>query len=131
MAGVIFRFWPEVKTLNLCESAALWPRYPASARMQAISLPPRLAAEIARRCRRLSMVDSMLKEIDAERDAAADISVASSAPLPNNIQRLAQLRGIGPLSDVVAAVARSIVIIYSVVDMPSRNSIQRSTTTTA
>lgn len=58
-------------------------------------LPPRLAAEVARHCRRLDIVDSMLKEIDEERDAAADKSVAVSAPGSKNIQRLAQLKGIG------------------------------------
>jgi len=67
------------------------------------SLPPRLAAEIARHCQRLSMVDSMLKEIDEERDAAADMSVGSSAPPANNIQRLVQLKGIGPQIATVLA----------------------------
>ncbi len=33
MAGVTWRFWPLVKTRSLWLWGALWPRYPASARM--------------------------------------------------------------------------------------------------
>ena len=65
-------------------------------------LPPRLAAEIDRHCQRLSTVNAMLKEIDQERDAAA-ASAAPSVPSMNRIQRLAQLKGIGPQIAAVLA----------------------------
>jgi transposase len=55
-------------------------------------LPPLLTAEISRHCRRLALVDSMLREIDVQRDAMA----AGSAEADQPIQRLLQLRGIGP-----------------------------------
>jgi transposase len=57
-------------------------------------LPPRLAAEIDRHCRRLATVNAMLKEIDEERDAAVK-KAAPLAPCGNGAQRLAQLKGIG------------------------------------
>jgi transposase len=57
-------------------------------------LPPRLAAEIDRHCRRLATVNAMLKEIDEERDAAVK-KAAPSAPCGSGAQRLAQLKGIG------------------------------------
>ena len=68
-------------------------------------LAPLLAAEIARHCQRLALVDAMLKEIDAQRDAAAESksatepSAASAAP----IQRLTKLKGIGPQIATVLA----------------------------
>lgn len=58
-------------------------------------LPPRLRAEIDRHCRRLAMVDTMLKEIDQERDAALAIKGAATQTV-DRIQRLARLKGIGP-----------------------------------
>lgn len=57
-------------------------------------LPPRLAAEIDRHCRRLATVNAMLKEIDEERDAAVK-KAAPLAPCASGAQRLAQLKGIG------------------------------------
>jgi transposase len=57
-------------------------------------LPPRLAAEIDRHCRRLATVNVMLKEIDEEREAAMK-KAAPSGPCGNGAQRLAQLKGIG------------------------------------
>jgi transposase len=57
-------------------------------------LPPRLAAEIDRHCRRLATVNAMLKEIDEERDAAV-VGMAPSVPSTTSAQRLAQLKGIG------------------------------------
>jgi transposase len=57
-------------------------------------LPPRLAAEIDRHCRRLATVNAMLEEIDEERDAVA-AKAAPSVPSTNSAQRLAQLKGIG------------------------------------
>jgi transposase len=65
-------------------------------------LPPRLAREIDRQCRRLAMVNAMLKEIDDERDAAAE--AAPTTQSAENIQRLLRLRGIGPqVATVLAA----------------------------
>jgi transposase len=55
--------------------------------------PPRLAAEIDRQCRRLAMVNTMLKEIDEELDNAV-VGTVPSVPA-TNAQRLAQLKGIG------------------------------------
>lgn len=66
-------------------------------------LSARLAAEIERHCRRLGLVNSMLKEIDEERDAAAELNATSSATPPNRIQRLARLKGIGPQIATVLA----------------------------
>jgi transposase len=57
-------------------------------------LPPRLAAEIDRHCRRLATVNAMLKEIDEERDAAT-AKASPSVSSTNGTQRLAQLKGIG------------------------------------
>jgi transposase len=57
-------------------------------------LPPRLAAEIDRHCRRLATVNAMLKEIDEERDAEVK-KAAPLAPCGSEAQRLAQLKGIG------------------------------------
>ena len=66
-------------------------------------LPPRLALEIDRHCQRLTMVNAMLKEIDEARDAAAEASAAPSVPPSANVQRLVQLKGIGPqVADVLA-----------------------------
>ena len=43
-------------------------------------LPPLLTAEISRHCRRLALVDSMLREIDAQRDAMAAGSAEADQP---------------------------------------------------
>jgi transposase len=62
-------------------------------------LPPLLVAEIDRHCRRLALVDTMLKEIDAQRDHAAETKRAidpSAPPAGDRIRRLVQLKGIGP-----------------------------------
>jgi transposase len=62
-------------------------------------LPPQLTAEISRHCQRLALVNTMLNEIDAQRDAAAEAKtkVDSSQPqCDDSIRRLVQLRGIGP-----------------------------------
>jgi transposase len=62
-------------------------------------LPPQLTAEISRHCQRLALVDTMLKEIDTQRDAAADAKTEIDPSEPQcdgRIQRLVQLRGIGP-----------------------------------
>jgi len=66
-------------------------------------LSVRLAAEIERHCRRLGLVDSMLKEIDEERDAMAEPNATSSATPPDRVQRLARLKGIGPQIATVLA----------------------------
>ena len=62
-------------------------------------LPPQLTAEISRHCQRLALVDTMLKEIDAQRDAAAGGKTEINPSEPQcdgRIQRLVRLRGIGP-----------------------------------
>jgi transposase len=55
----------------------------------------RLKAELDRHCRRLAIVNTMLKEIDEERDAEQD-TAESPPPAADRIRRLAQLKGIGP-----------------------------------
>ena len=66
-------------------------------------LPPRLALEVDRHCRRLAMVNAMLREIDEVRDAAAEPSAARTTPSSENVQRLVLLKGIGPqVADVLA-----------------------------
>ncbi len=72
-------------------------------------LPPLLAAEIGRHCRRLALVDTMLKEIDAQRDTAAHPTPATdhSEPQSNDrIRRLVRLRGIG--SQVATVLEREV-----------------------
>ena len=62
-------------------------------------LPPLLAAEIGRHCRRLALVDAMLREIDAQRDAAAASPFAidpRTTETDQRVRRLVRLRGIGP-----------------------------------
>jgi len=62
-------------------------------------LPPQLTAEIGRHCQRLALVDVMLKEIDAQRDIAAEAKTKidpSERRCDGRIQRLTQLKGIGP-----------------------------------
>ena len=62
-------------------------------------LPPLLAAEISRHCQRLALVDAMLKEVDAQRDATAGRKPeadSSESQSDGRIPRLARLRGIGP-----------------------------------
>ena len=58
-------------------------------------LPSRLKAEIDRQCQRLALVDTMLKEIDQQRDAAVESKSAPSETVVR-IQRLTHLKGIGP-----------------------------------
>ena len=58
-------------------------------------LPARLKAEIDRQCQRLALVDTMLKEIDQQRDAAVESKSAPSETVVR-IQRLTHLKGIGP-----------------------------------
>ena len=58
-------------------------------------LGTRLKAELDRHCRRLAIVNTMLKEIDEERDAEQD-TAESPPPAADRIRRLAQLKGIGP-----------------------------------
>jgi transposase len=58
-------------------------------------LPSRLKAEIDRQCQRLALVDTMLKEIDQQRDAAVESKSAPSETAVR-IQRLTHLKGIGP-----------------------------------
>lgn len=58
-------------------------------------LPPRLKAEIDRQCQRLALVDTMLKEIDQQRDAAVE-SKSTPSETVVRIQRLTHLKGIGP-----------------------------------
>jgi transposase len=49
------------------------------------------------------MVNAMLKEIDEARDAASETSTAPSIPSAQHVQRLVQLKGIGPqVADVLA-----------------------------
>lgn len=63
------------------------------------ALPPLLVAEIDRHCRRLALVDTMLKEIDAQRDHAAESERTIdplAQPAGDRIRRLVQLKGIGP-----------------------------------
>jgi transposase len=62
-------------------------------------LPPQLTAEIGRHCQRLALGDVTLKEIDAQRDIAAEAKTEIDPSEPQcdrRIQRLAQLKGIGP-----------------------------------
>jgi len=62
-------------------------------------LPPQLAAEIGRHCQRLALVNTMLKEIDAQRDAAVATTTEPDSREPQGdgrIRHLVQLRGIGP-----------------------------------
>jgi transposase len=72
------------------------------------TLAPRLAAEISRHCQRLALVDTMLKEIDAQRDAAAESksAIEPSLAIDTPIQRLAKLKGIGP--QVATVLAREV-----------------------
>lgn len=58
-------------------------------------LPPRLKVEIARQCQRLALVDTMLKDVDQERDAVIEAKSARSKTI-EQIQCLARLRAIGP-----------------------------------
>lgn len=55
-------------------------------------LPSCLKAEIARECRRLTLVDEMLDELEREREAQSD------GKAPQQVARLTKLRGIGPTS---------------------------------
>jgi transposase len=58
-------------------------------------LGKRLKAELGRQCRRLAMVNMMLKEIDEERDAELD-AVEAPPAVTGQIRRLVQLKGVGP-----------------------------------
>ena len=66
------------------------------------ALGPRLKAELDRQCRRLAMVDAMLKEIDAERDAEL-AAVEPPSATTDRIKRLVRLRGVGPQIGTVLA----------------------------
>ena len=62
-------------------------------------LPPHLAAEVRRECRRLALVLEMLAEVEAVRD---EVCAAAEADDPT-IRALLRLRGIGPNLAVVLA----------------------------
>jgi transposase len=60
------------------------------------SFPPRLLAEIRREIVRLDLVDAMIREVEAERDAPTVVDTAGDRN--GQIAHLTKLRGIGPAS---------------------------------